>query len=353
LIEEVRVGGTAMGLNGDVGLLIPPRSGPLEIRWTLAQLSAPERLRFRYRLSGLGSGAWVDAEHQRTALFTYLPPGDYRFEVAAAGADGPWLPAPASLAFTVRAAWWETSWFRSGVGLLGALVLAALVKFAVKRRMRARMRRLEQENALERERTRIARDMHDELGASLTRIALMSDLAAGDAHLLPPETGRQLGAIAGAARTVSGTLDEIVWMVNPSNDTLERLVGYLAESAGEFLASTEIGLTLDLPEQVPAYTVPSVVRHHLVLVVREALNNVVKHAGARSVGLRIGLGNEALTLVIADDGRGFTFDTIARSSNGLINSRQRLASVDGSYQIESRPGGGTIVTLTLPLPRLR
>ncbi|MEO7098157.1 MAG: two-component regulator propeller domain-containing protein, partial [Luteolibacter sp.] len=92
LIEEVRLGGTAMGLNGDVGLSIPPRSGPLEIRYTLAQLSAPERVRFRYRLSGLGSGAWVDAEHQRTALFTYLPPGDYRFEVAAAGADGLWLP---------------------------------------------------------------------------------------------------------------------------------------------------------------------------------------------------------------------------------------------------------------------
>ena len=352
LIEEVRVGGTAMGLNGDVGLLIPPRFGPLEIRYTLAHLSAPERVRFRYRLLGMGSGAWVDADRQRTALFTYLPPGDYRFEVAAAGADGPWLPTTSSLAFTVRAAWWETSWLRSAVGLLGALALAALVRLGVKRRMRAHMRRLEQENALERERTRIARDMHDELGASLTRIALMSDLAAGDAHLLPPETGRQLGAIAGAARTVSGTLDEIVWMVNPNNDTLARLVGYLAESAGEFLASTEIGLTLDLPEQVPAYAVPSAVRHHLVLVVREALNNVVKHAGARSVGLRIVLGNEALTVVIADDGRGFTSDTVAPSSNGLINSRQRLASVDGSYQIESRPGGGTIVTLTLPLPRL-
>jgi signal transduction histidine kinase len=179
----------------------------------------------------------------------------------------------------------------------------------------------------------------------------MSDLAAGDARL-PPENGRQLGAIAAAARTVSGTLDEIVWMVNPRNDTLERLVGYLAESAGEFLAATEIGLTLDLPEQVPAYAVPSAVRHHLVLVVREALNNVVKHAGARTVRLVISIGNEALTVVIADDGCGFNSNTIALSSNGLINSRQRLASVDGSYQIESRPGGGTHVTLTLPLPRL-
>jgi signal transduction histidine kinase/ligand-binding sensor domain-containing protein len=351
LIETVRLGERAMDFDRNWELSIPPRSGPLEIRYTLAQLSASEHLRFRYRLSGLGSGEWVDADRQRTALFTYLPPGDYRFEVAAAGPDGLWLPTTASLVLTVRAAWWETDWFRLSVGLLGALALAALVKFVVKRRMRARIRRLEQKHALERERTRIARDMHDELGASLTRIALMSDLAAVDAQL-PPENGRQLGAIAAAARTVSGTLDEIVWMVNPRNDTLERLVGYLAESAGEFLASTDIGLTLDLPEQVPAYVVPSVVRHHLVLVAREALNNVVKHAGARTVRLGITIGNEALTVVIADDGCGFNSDTVAPSSNGLINSRQRLASVDGSYQIESRPGGGTHVTLTLPLPGL-
>lgn len=350
LIEDVRMGGAALPGAVGGGFTLPSQPGTLEIRYSLPHFHTPEAIRFRYRLIGL-SDDWITVGNQRAANFPHLRPGKYRFEVTAAVADGPWLPVTAALPFSVDAAWWETAWFHLGVGLLGALALAVVVRYLVKRRMRARMLRLEQETALERERTRIARDMHDELGASLTRIALMSELAVGEPDVPASFSGR-LGAIANAARAVVGTLDEIVWMVNPRNDTLDRLVGYLAESAGEFLASTEIELTLDLPEQVPTYAVPSAVRHHLVLVVRETLNNVVKHAGARTVRLRIALGNEALTVVIADDGCGFTSDTVASSSNGLINSRQRLVSVGGSYQIESRPGGGTIVTLTLPLPRL-
>ncbi len=346
-IERIQLGGEAVFASGHAQLTFPPQPGPLQIHFTLPNLSAPEHIHFRYRLTGL-SDDWVLTDDQRVAVFAHLPPGDYRFEVSAAEANGDWLPS-ASLAFTVRAAWWETAWVRLGAGVLGAGALAALVRLGVKRRMRARMRRLEQEHALERERTRIARDMHDELGASLTRIALMSDLAAGDAHL-PPETGRQLGAIAAAARTMSGTLDEIVWTVNPRNDTLERLVGYLAEFAREHLAPTPLALELDLPVQVPAYPLSSDTRHHLLMAVKETLNNAVKHASATTLRLRVRLENEILTIVIADDGRGFAPETIASSSNGLINSRQRLAAINGSYSIDSRPDVGTEVVLTLPLP---
>ncbi|MBW8782921.1 MAG: hypothetical protein JF599_13690 [Verrucomicrobia bacterium] len=326
--------------------MIPPRSGPLEIRYTLAQLSAPERLRFRYRLSGLGSGAWVDAEHQRTALFTYLPPGDYRFEIAAAGADGPWLPTTASLAFTVRAAWWETSWFRAAIGLLGALALAALVRLGVRRRMRARMRRLEQENALQRERTRIAQDMHDQLGASLTQIALTSKLLTLD----PPEAAaahsREIAAIA---RHTVESLDEIVWAVDPRNDTLATLFDYLGQFAVDFLKTAGIACNVEMPEHLPARPLISTVRHHLFLIVKEALNNVVKHAGASVVRFRIEMMESKLHITIEDNGGGFDMGTRRAGADGLRNMRGRMQELGGECRIESTPSG-TLVILELRLP---
>jgi signal transduction histidine kinase/ligand-binding sensor domain-containing protein len=339
LIEEVRVGGTAMGLNGDVGLLIPPRSGPLEIRYTLAQLSGSERLRFRYRLSGLGSGAWVDTDRQRTALFTYLPPGDYRFEVAAAGADGTWLPTTASLALTVRATWWETSWFRSVVGLLGALALAALVKFAVKRRMRARMRKLEQENALERERTRLARDLHDQVGASLTHIALQVEAATS------PDSRARL---ADSVRQTVDDLDGVVWATNPINDTLDSLLQYLVRFSWDFLKPADVRLRIDFPDEVPSRILPPEFRYHVLLVVREALNNAVKYSAASEIHLGASFSSAALTITVADNGRGFDPVTCGAGGNGLSNMRQRAATLSGECRIDSRPGAGARVTLIVP-----
>ena len=349
VIETVRVAERATAFDGDSKLMIPPHSGPLEISYTLARLSAPERLRFRYRLLGLGGGEWVDADHQRTAVFTYLPPGDYRFEVAAAGADGPWLPTTASVALTVRAAWWETSWFRSGVGLLGALALAALVRLGVKRRIRTRVLRLEQENALERERTRIARDMHDQLGASLTQIALTSKLLSLD----PPDAAAAHGrVIAAIARHSVESLDEIVWAVDPRNDTLETLFDYLGQFAVDFLGAAGIACKVEMPEHLPARPLISTVRHHLFLVVKEALNNVVKHAGASVVRFKIEMVESRLHILIDDNGRGFDLGARRAGADGLGNMRGRMEELGGACRIESTPSG-TQVILELRLPEDR
>jgi signal transduction histidine kinase/ligand-binding sensor domain-containing protein len=347
LIEEVRVGGTARGFNRDVGLLIPPRSGPLEIRYTLAQLSASERVRFRYRLSGLGGDEWVDADHQRTARFTYLPPGDYWFEVAAAGADGLWLPTTASLALTVRAAWWETEWFRSGIVLLGALALASLVRLGVKRRMGERMRQLKQQHALEKERARIARDMHDDVGASLTQIAIASQLA----RLDPPEEALgHIDEIAGIARRTVTALDEIVWAVNPRNDTLPALLEYLGQHAVDFLTAAGVDCEIEMPPELPSHPLVAHVRHHLFLAVKESLNNVVKHAAASAVKLDVELGENRLSVTITDNGCGFVAGHERAGSDGLRNMRERMAELGGECRIESRPEEGTRVVFELPLP---
>jgi signal transduction histidine kinase len=169
---------------------------------------------------------------------------------------------------------------------------------------------------------------------------LMSELAATE-----PGPADNLQKIAQTARTVSSTLDEIVWTTNPRNDTLEHLVGYIAEFAGEYLAPTGIDLRLELPSEIPSRIVSSEKRHNVLLVVKEALNNIVKHAGARHVHLRVALERGRLQVAIADDGRGFDPATVAATANGLANMRQRLAAISGSIVIESEPGRGTTVTL--------
>lgn len=326
------------------GLELPPQPGAIQIRYTMPQMSTPEQLRFRYRLLGSGDNTWYAADNQRTAVFPNLAPGAYTFEVAAAEPSGPWLPKTASISFAVRAAWWETLGFRLAVILAGALALATLVRAIVHRRMRARIRRLEQEHALERERTRIARDMHDELGARLTHIMLMSELAATE-----PEPALNLQKIAHTARAVSSTLDEIVWTTNPRNDTLEHLVGYIAEFSGEYLDPTGIDLHLELPARIPAREVSAEKRHNVLLVVKEALNNIVKHAEARRIQLRVTLERDELHVMIDDDGKGFAPETIPATSNGLANMRQRLAAIGGTLEIKSQPGQGTRITLAVKL----
>jgi signal transduction histidine kinase/streptogramin lyase len=343
LIEEVLVHGKSIPLPPkSTSLDIPPRPGTIQIRYTLPELGTPEQVRFRYRLLGLGDETWSASDAQRVATFTNLPPGNYTFEAAATNPLAPMQPQMASLAFTVRAAWWETIGFRLAGALTAALAIAALVSLVVRRRMRARIRRLEQEHALARERARIARDMHDELGARITQIMLINDAA-------KQKSDADFDQISDAIQSVSTTLHEIVWATNPRNDTLEGLVDYLVEFAEEYFAATNIELLLELPSELPDRPVPSDKRHEVLLVVKEALNNIVKHAGATQVRIQIALQQDELRIVITDNGSGFQLDDVSRTSNGLVNMRHRMESIGGRAQIESQPGSGTTITLTARL----
>ena len=340
LIEDILVRDKSLPLPlaGSAPLVLPPRPGPIQIRYTLPELDTPEQVRFRYRLLGLGDDGWSSSDTQRVATFTNLPPGNYTFEVAATNPLASSLPKPASLSFTVRAAWWETLWFRLASALAGALGIAALVTLIVRRRMQARIRRLEQEQALDRERARIARDMHDELGARITQIMLINDAA-------KQKSQADFDQISDAIQSVNTTLHEIVWATNPRNDTLEGLVDYIVEFAEEYLAATDTELLLELPAEIPDHSVSSDKRHQILLVVKEALNNIVKHADARQVRIQIVLRQDELRIVLADNGVGFQAADVSRISNGLVNMRERMESIGGKTQVESHPGSGTTITL--------
>ncbi len=348
-IEEVRVDGRDIPLDPASlkHVTLPPSHSRLEFDYVALSFDMPENNQYRYMLEGYDK-QWNDAGTDRHATYSRLTAGKYRFRVIACNSDGIWNDAGASVAFTVAPFFWQTWWFQLTVLAIIIVCVVVIVRFVSYRRLRSRLRLSEQQAALHRERSRIARDMHDELGASLTRITLMSELASGEPGL-PANATDNLSAIANASRAVSGTLDQIVWTVNPRNDTLERLIGYAGEFAGEYLGNVGINLRLELPREIPARSVSSDARHQVLLVVKEALNNVAKYAGARQVTMHVAFDNGTTQIRIADDGIGFDPGAVSGTANGLRNMRQRAASLGGAADIESQPGGGTTVTFTAPL----
>jgi signal transduction histidine kinase/streptogramin lyase len=335
-------------LYGPAQLKLPPDHRNVRFEFTAFDFSAPENVRFRHRLHGVEEN-WTEAQANdaRAVIIQTLGYGDYDFEVAACNGDGDWSQNTATIALTVTPFFWQTFWFRSLVVLAFTLSIIAVVRYVSFRRLRAQLRVLEQQAALQRERARIAKDIHDDLGANLTQIAYLGELANQDREE-PKLVGDRIRTISATARQAVKALDEIVWAVNPRNDTLAHLLDYSGQYAVDYLRTVGIRCRLDFPEDIPARELSTDLRHNLFLVVKEALHNIFKHANATEVHLRVAADEYDLKIVIEDNGCGFTNAPDNALSDGLRNMKQRMAEVGGDCTIEGRVGSGTIVTVRLP-----
>ncbi len=231
-----------------------------------------------------------------------------------------------------------TQW---AIGTLAVLVIAAL---AVMHRYRL-VRLLE----MERLRTRIATDLHDELGTRLTRIGMLTDRVdhqTDENHPAKP----QVAEIFRMTREAVRTMDEIVWAVNPRNDTLEDLANYIFQFAQDFFRDSPTRCRLDIPAELPVIALSTEVRHHLFLAVKEALNNVMKHAQAKNVQVAMRWESGVVSVSIRDDGRGFSTTLHERAGNGLRNMEQRLTNIGGKMSIQSSDGNGTLIRFEARLP---
>jgi signal transduction histidine kinase len=220
--------------------------------------------------------------------------------------------------------------------------------------MQRKLERLERQNAVEKERTRIARDIHDELGAKLTRISFLGTTARRRLAN-PAETDQQIAKMSEAARELILSLDQIVWAVDPENDSLENLANYVCRYASEFAADSPVQCKLKIPWKLPHYNLSTEVRHNVFLAVKEILNNALKHSGASEIVLAISTRANEFEITISDNGRGIAPDNPAegdgtrRGGRGLVNLRERMNSIGGRLEIKSEPGGGTEVRLAVPL----
>jgi ligand-binding sensor domain-containing protein/signal transduction histidine kinase len=329
----------------DSALRLPRGRGDLEIHYTALSLQIPEKNHFRYRLEGADPD-WINADTRRVAYYNHLPHGTYRFHVIASNKDGLWNEAGATLALELAPAFWETVWFRTlaVLGLAGSL--AGSVRYVSVRRLRHKLAALEQQHAIEKERARIAKDIHDDLGASLTQITLLSDRAD---HEASDELRSNVRKISSTAREIAQSLDEIVWAVNPQHDSLEGLIEYISQSADDFLEDTSIRSRVKLPPALPHCSIPAETRHQFFLAFREALNNAVKHAEASEIQLEVLAEPAELQIKIADNGIGFDPNKARTRGNGLTNMRKRLEGIGGRFSITSSPGNGTMVNMTISL----
>lgn len=328
---------------------VPSDTRAVTIAVTERSLVAPSNARVQHRLAGIDAD-WVDTPADRRVVYERLPAGRHAFQLCSTTDSARWEPAAAATTIDVEPRLVERPWFRVAV-VGGAAAVAAGIAFGMQAwRSSRRIARLREVGALDRERMRIARDMHDELGTSLTQISLLTELIRRQA---PIETMAALDDVTTIARATVSSLDEIVWAVNPRHDTLPHLLSYVSLHASQALGRLGIACTIDAPEVIEPRPAPTDFRRAVLFIVKEAIGNVIKHAKARNVTLSIRIDGGRLRLSVADDGRGLSSpksDERPRPSTGLDNLRQRATDLGGTCRVAVREEGGTAVEVDVPLP---
>ena len=276
------------------------------------------------------------------AVYPELPAGFYRFRLNELNLAGVPAEAEVSLAVEVPLSFWKTPWFWGVACLLGLSVAAGAYRYTAWHHMRRELARVEGQRALEHERVRIARDIHDDLGARVTQISLLSGHAQSDSTLSEKARG-DFNAISGMARDLVTALYETVWAVNPENDNLDALGNYICQMVDNLCEKAQLPRRLKLAELPRHVQVSSSVRHNLILAVKESMHNVIKHAKASEVSVHVSLEGSTLLIRVQDNGCGFSPEA-QPLGNGLANMRLRLQQIAGECTIQSRPGQGTTVT---------
>jgi signal transduction histidine kinase len=314
-----------------VSLDLASNRNQLEIEYAGVDLTAPESLRYQTRLEGLNS-SWSEPTDQLRVNYASLPSGRHRFEVRAVDAAGQLSPQTAGLDVFVEVPLWRRWWFLAAVTMLVCAAMAALYRYRVRNLL-----------AMERLRNRIAADLHDDIGSSLTQISILSEVGRRGS------TTSILSEIGGIARDMVAEMSEIVWAIAPRHDRFEELIHRLRRFAGDVLGGADIELRFETDTLPPGLKVPLEARRPLYLIFKEAVNNVVRHSRARSASIRVEAVNDVLTLTVEDDGCGF--DPVkSYPGEGLPSMARRMKDIGGSVAWDSRPGEGTRFTASLPLP---
>jgi signal transduction histidine kinase len=340
LVTAVRIAGraqpiSALGQSHVSGLRVAADDHQVEIEFGAIAFDLGRAVRYQYRLDG-AEGDWTELSTHRSIHYARLAPGNYSFAVRAINAGGVISESPAVVEFRVLRPFWQQGWF---VTIVAALVVAAV--YLVYRY------RLGQALQMERVRMRIATDLHDDVGSSLSQIAILAEVLqrridGGDPRLTQP-----LAKIAGVSRELVDSMGDIVWAINPRRDRVRDLVQRMRRFAGDTLEARGIELVLRAPAE-GTLRLGADVRRQVYLVFKESVNNSVRHADCSRVEIDLEISARTLTLRLADDGCGYE-ETDDGDGHGIESMRRRADELGGRLELESTPGSGTVMRLSIPL----
>jgi signal transduction histidine kinase len=355
IVDNQPVAAGNLGLEIPASMVIPPGNGSLEVHYAALSYRATEKNLYRYRLRGVDAG-WVNSGNERVAKYNNLQPGRYYFQVMACNNDGIWNQRGQSVELIFQPHFWQTWWFLTLMVAAAVGTIGGTVRYLTRRRMQRQLHELEKQRAVECERSRIARDVHDQLGARLTSISFQGSIAKCSLND-PAEIEKQIEQMSASAREAVSSLHEIVWAVDPQNDSLEGLVAHISQQVEELFGNSTINCEVMIPEPIPPVHLSASVRHNLFLAIMEAANNAAKHSQATRVSVQVLPREKQLEILVADNGRGFEVAAVMgggknlsrRKGNGLSNMRERLESVGGRFKITSDPKQGTTIHLSVAL----
>lgn len=305
----------------------------------------PRRCQLRYRLRGYDD-TWTLVDNGDYARFPQVPAGDYRLEVVAINPNG-LESQPRTLHIHLPPPFWKTWWFRLSVILLTGFAIIYAVHAYIQRRLRAERLVLERRLALEAERNRIADELHDDMGGGLSAILFQIE------NVLSQEkessSRQKLTQVKHKAGELLERMSDIIWALDTQHNSLEELLIYLRRYTVEYLELNQLRYELYFPEEVPPLSLGSEQRRNLLLILKESLHNIVKHAAATLVTVAIDLSPQQLELRISDDGRGMVDPAGRPGGKGLISMRKRAEALQGSLTLHTAPGQGTRIHLQIPL----
>ncbi|MBK7384187.1 MAG: hypothetical protein IPI81_12805 [Flavobacteriales bacterium] len=325
-------------------LEVPYSQRTLRIHFTALGSDRPEELEFRYRLGP--DRKWIDLKGSRTLDLIDLHEGTYRVELIALGRDRQPNGRSAVLDLVIHPPWYRSSWAISLAVIIVLLLAFLMFRSVLRSRLRKERERVTREQAVLLERIRIAHDLHDDLGSGLASIGMDSDLAGMEAA--DPVAREALKRVSEGARNVGDDMRRIVWAMSSGQETVGDLVAYIRGLAGEILDHGGVELEFEQDIARPTTILSVDQRKHLVLFAKEALHNVVKHAGASRVSMTIVRTSAEIRVRIQDNGRGFDPDRMERTGTGTLSMRERARALGGTLHIESSAATGTSLDLGIP-----
>lgn len=342
LIEEIKV-------NGKV---ISDYNTPLQLqhlqRNITFSLAAPafldeKQVKFSYLLSGSGTKEWSDTSVVSDINLLNLSPGKYTLQAKAFFLSTAYASSQIEFSFVILPPWWQTWWFRLLIGLFTITLVVILIRTYYRRKLERQKNLLEKQQIVEKERTRIAADIHDDLGAGLSTIRFLSEKVKRNSFSDVTKTDAE--KIVTNSNELVQKMNELIWAMNEKNDTLEDLLFYTRSYAAEYAEENNLRFNMDLPESIAEIIISGEVRRNVFLTVKEALHNIVKHAQAKSVSIIVSI-NKSLLIILKDDGIGIA-ENVKGDGNGLRNMQKRILSVGGNLEIVNK--NGVEVKITVPL----